>query len=70
MHNKPLVTVICLCYNHADFVIEALESVLNQTYSNVELLVADDFSTDTSVKVIKNWLKEHPKIPFLVGEST
>ena len=69
MHNKPLVTVICLCYNHADFVIEALESVLNQTYSNVELLVADDFSTDTSVKVIKNWLKEHPKIPFLVNKE-
>ena len=69
MHNKPLVTVICLCYNHADFVIEALESVLNQTYSNVELLIADDFSTDTSVKVIENWLKEHPKIPFLVNKE-
>lgn len=69
MHNKPLVTVICLCYNHADFVIEALESVLNQTYSNVELLIADDFSTDTSVKVIENWLKQHPEIPFLINKE-
>lgn len=67
MRNSPLVTVICLCYNHANFVIEALESVLNQTYSNVELLIADDFSTDNSVKVIENWLKQHPEIPFLVN---
>ena len=69
MHNKPLVTVICLCYNHADYVIEALESVQNQTYSNVELFIADDFSTDNSVKVIENWLKEHPEIPFLVNKE-
>lgn len=67
MRNSPLVTVICLCYNHANFVIEALESVLNQTYSNVELLIADDFSTDNSVKVIENWLKQHPEIPFIVN---
>ena len=69
MRNSPLVTVICLCYNHANFVIEALESVLNQTYSNVELLIADDFSTDTSVKVIENWLKQHPEIPFLINKE-
>ena len=67
MRNSPLVTVICLCYNHANFVIEALESVLNQTYSNVELLIVDDFSTDNSVKVIENWLKQHPEIPFIVN---
>lgn len=67
MHNNPLVTVICLCYNHAEFVIEALESVLNQTFNNVELIIADDFSTDNSVEIIKNWLKNHPKIPFIAN---
>ena len=69
MHSRPLVTVICLCYNHASFVIEALESVLNQTHPNVELLIADDFSTDNSVVVIKNWLAQHPEIPFLVNKE-
>ena len=69
MHSSPLVTVICLCYNHASFVIEALESVLNQTHPNVELLIADDFSTDNSVVVIKNWLAQHPEIPFLVNKE-
>lgn len=69
MRNNPLVTVICLCYNHADFVIESLESVLNQTHSKVELIIADDFSSDNSVEVIKNWLKHHPQIPFIANET-
>jgi len=65
MHNEPLVTVICLCYNHADFVIEALKSVLNQTHKNVELIIADDFSTDNSVEVITHWLNQHAGISFI-----
>lgn len=69
MHNSPLVSVICLCYNHAEFVIESLESVLNQTHANVELIIADDFSTDNSVQVIENWLKNHPEIPFLANHQ-
>ncbi len=69
MHSKPLVTVICLCYNHGTFVIEALESVLNQTHHNVELIIADDYSTDNSVHVIENWLKQHPEVPFLVNKE-
>lgn len=67
MHQTPLVTVICLSYNHAEFVIEALESVLHQTHNNVELIIADDFSTDNSVEVIEKWLKQHPQIPFIVN---
>jgi glycosyltransferase involved in cell wall biosynthesis len=67
MHKTSLVTVICLCYNHADFVVEALESVLNQTHRNVELIIADDFSTDNSVEVIQNWLKIHSEIPFIIN---
>lgn len=69
MHNNPLVTVICLCYNHAEFVIESLESVLNQTHSNVELIIADDSSTDNSVEVIQNWLKNYPEISFLANKE-
>lgn len=67
MHQTPLVTVICLSYNHAEFVIEALESVLHQTHNNVELIIADDFSTDNSVEIIEQWLKQHPQIPFIVN---
>lgn len=65
MQNPPLVSVICLCYNHEEFVVESLESVLNQTYPNVELLIADDASSDNSAEVIFNWLQNHPEIKFI-----
>lgn len=69
MQNSPLVSVICLCYNHADFVEETLNSVLKQTYPNIELLIADDCSTDASKSVITNWLTNHPEIPFVANTS-
>ena len=64
MQNLPLVSIICLCYNHEQFVVEALNSVLNQSYTNIELLIADDCSTDNSVLVIENWLIKNPNIAF------
>lgn len=65
MQNLPLVTVICISYNHESFIEEALNSVLNQTYPNVELIITDDGSSDDSQKVIKNWLLKHPAIRFI-----
>ena len=69
MKKKPLVSVICLCYNHAKFVVESLNSVLSQSYENIELIIIDDFSSDDSVHIIETWLKKHPKIVFLKNET-
>lgn len=65
--SQPLVTVICVCFNHASFVEEALESVIAQTYPNVELIVIDDGSTDGSVKVIKRWAAKYPQTTILLN---
>lgn len=62
---QPLVTVICLCYNQAPFVKEAITSALNQTYSNVELIVVDDASNDESKEVIKKFIINKPEILFI-----
>ncbi|HET9054287.1 MAG TPA: glycosyltransferase, partial [Cyclobacteriaceae bacterium] len=62
---RLLVSVVCLCYNQARFVEEAIQSVLNQSYLNVQLIVVDDASTDNSADVIKTVLRAHPEVPFL-----
>jgi glycosyltransferase involved in cell wall biosynthesis len=58
----PLVSVICLCYNHQEYIVEAMESVLHQSYSNVELIVVDDASTDGSQEVIRAFCEDKPAI--------
>lgn len=65
MQDFPLVTIICLCYNHDQFVVESLNSVLNQNYKNIELIIVDDCSNDSSVATIENWLKNHSQIKFI-----
>jgi glycosyltransferase involved in cell wall biosynthesis len=56
MNAQPLVSVICLCHNQARFVDEAIQSVWDQNHSNIELIVVDDGSTDSSKAVIQKEL--------------
>jgi glycosyltransferase involved in cell wall biosynthesis len=64
--SQPLVSVICLCYNHSGFVREAIESVLAQTHTRVQLIVVDDASTDSSARVIHQLKQEYPSIEILL----
>jgi glycosyltransferase involved in cell wall biosynthesis len=50
---KPLVTVICISHNHSHFIAEAIESILKQSYAPIELIIADDASSDNSEEVIR-----------------
>lgn len=52
MDNQPLVSIIMPSYNTADFIGESVQSVLDQTYLNWELLIVDDCSTDQTDAVL------------------
>ena len=69
MSQLPKVSVICLCYNHAEFVIEALNSVKNQAYPNIEIIVVDDFSQDDAQTKISDWSKLNHDAKIILNQT-
>ena len=61
MNNQytPLVSVTVITYNSAKYVLETLESIRAQTYKNIELIISDDSSTDSTVDICRTWLNEN-----------
>lgn len=58
----PLVTVIIPCYNGEEFLEGAIESVLDQSYAQIEVIIVDDGSTDCSPEVYKRYVDETKNI--------
>lgn len=57
--NLPLVSVNVVSYNAEKFIIETLDSIANQTYMNIELIVSDDASPDRTVDLCREWLEKN-----------
>lgn len=56
------ISVIITSYNQKEFLIETIESVLNQTIKPYEIIIADDHSTDGSVELIDDYVKQYPHL--------
>ena len=54
--SQPLVSVVIPCYNHEKFVQDSIQSVIDQTYQNIELIIIDDGSKDGSVEKIQEMI--------------
>lgn len=52
-----LVSVVVVSYNSSEFILETLDSIKNQSYSNLELIITDDSSTDNTVSKCEEWLE-------------
>lgn len=63
--NTPLVTIILATYNQESYVANALNSILQQTYKNLEIIICDNGSTDNTKSLLENILLEHSDIVFL-----
>ena len=62
---QPLVSIITPVYNAEKLIVETMQSVLEQTYTNWEHLLIDDCSSDNSAEVIKDFSKNDPRIKLI-----
>ena len=56
---QPLVSVAVITYNSSKTILETLDSIYNQTYPNIELIISDDCSLDDTIDICKKWLSNH-----------
>lgn len=68
MNNK--VSIIVLSYNSACYILDTLQSIIKQTYKNIEVIICDDSSKDNSLEVIKNWINDNNTFKVTVLESS
>lgn len=66
---NPLVSVMIVNYNYEQFLPEAIESVLGQTYQNFEIIICDDGSKDNSREVIGRFARQDPRIKPVFQEN-
>ncbi len=57
--SPPLVSIIVSCYNHEQYIRACIDSIMQQTYSNIELIVIDDGSTDNSAQILEQLCEQY-----------
>ena len=67
MSAKQKVTVLMAAYNGARYLKDAIDSILNQTFKDFEILIIDDGSTDQSAEIVQSY--KDPRIRFLRNEQ-
>lgn len=60
----PLISVLLVNYNHEQYLSQCIDSVLNQTYQNIQFIIVDDGSTDNSNEIISNYCKIDDRIDY------
>ena len=66
---KDLISVVVTCYNHQDYIEQCLRSIFEQTYKNIEIILVDDGSTDSSGEICDQYAREDNRIKVLHIEN-
>lgn len=66
---NALVSIVMPAYNAEKYIVSAIESVIKQTYTNWELIVVDDCSTDSTVKIVQNFLVNDRRIKLIQRDT-
>ena len=64
-NNTPKISVVMSCYNRKDYVSDAIESILNQTYKDFEFIIIDDCSTDGTREIIQKYADNDSRIVYI-----
>jgi glycosyltransferase involved in cell wall biosynthesis len=67
--NSPLLSVIVANYNNQSYIKECLDSIMSQTFKDLEIIVSDDCSTDNSLEIAKEYEKKYPGIVKMIASS-
>jgi len=68
-HNTPFVSVVMAVHNGADYLQEAVNSILNQTHRNFEFIIIDDGSTDETADILRKFLKIDQRISIITQNN-
>lgn len=69
MKKEELISIIIPIYNVEKYLVECIESVMNQTYKNLEIILVDDGSTDKSLEICKKYEKKDNRIKVIHQEN-
>lgn len=69
MNNSPMVAVVIPCYNQGEFLIDSIQSVINQKYTNWECIVVDDGSIKDISKIVNAFIEKDTRIKFFKQEN-
>lgn len=66
---QPLVSILIPAYNCEKYICQAINSAINQTYSNIEIIVCNDCSIDNTLSVLRELAKQHPIIKVISNQE-
>ena len=66
---RPLVSVVMCTYNGEKFLRSQIGSVLSQTWSNLELIIVDDVSSDNTVQILEEYSRKDNRVKYIVNEK-
>lgn len=67
--DKPLISVIIPAYNSEKYIAQCLDSIIRQTYKNIEIVIIDDGSTDNTNNILKSYESNHDNIKLILKSN-
>lgn len=67
---KPKVSVVIPCYNDGRFILDALQSIQNQSFKDFECVIIDDGSEDNTNQIVLEWIKKDQRFQYVYQENS